>query len=528
MLLAASTQRTIGFAILAIVFIGGLVYLFFNIRAAKAEVGSEIELAANRSEELKDEDLEGRRLDIALLANLVMLTIIAIALPFYWLGEPGREDGRNVDTDRIFTNRGEGIYNEGAECVACHGAAGAGGSVTTSITDDNGDFVAQVVWKAPALNNILSRFSESEILHTLNFGRNGVMPAWGGGGGGPLTDQQLEEVVYYIRSIQIDEADIRAEVESGVMQRVQEYVIDGRDEATGAFLFVSPELTTVREAADRKLAADLAQEGPDVHCEDVPAPPGVDEDGNPEEPSENRIEFEAEASDEELAEAAICDEQLAANTAFLDAQSAAAADIDAKATAWLADAQGVAATAEMLALDADADLEGDDLRWAALELLSDPESTIPGIEDYRLYGEFLFSNPASAGTYSCARCHTYGWSFDAAERFTIRANGTTESILPDGYVQGNGFFGERLTGESTRNQFETARTHAQFIEVGQTAGQTFGRAGGGGNGQMPGFGARVETDAAGPTVANDDEFPYPATLTSEQIDAIVAFERTIP
>ena len=154
MLLAASTQRTIGLAILAIVFIGGLVYLFFNIRAAKAEVGSEIELAANRSPELRDEDLEGRRLDLALAANLAMLTIIAIALPFYWLGEPGREEGRNVDTDRIFTNRGEGIYLEDAECVACHGAAGAGGSTTTAITSDDGGFVAQVVWKAPALSLI--------------------------------------------------------------------------------------------------------------------------------------------------------------------------------------------------------------------------------------------------------------------------------------------------------------------------------------------------------------------------------------
>ncbi len=42
MLLAASTQRTIGFVILAIVVVGGLAYLYFNIRAARPEVGSEI------------------------------------------------------------------------------------------------------------------------------------------------------------------------------------------------------------------------------------------------------------------------------------------------------------------------------------------------------------------------------------------------------------------------------------------------------------------------------------------------------
>ncbi|MEZ5166278.1 MAG: hypothetical protein R2695_07220 [Acidimicrobiales bacterium] len=124
MLIAASTQRSIGLVILAIVFLGGLVYLFFNIRAAKPEVGSEIELAANRSPALATRTLEGRRLDLALFANLVMLTVIAIALPFYWLGEPGREDGRNADTARIFTNRGENIYTTGAQCVNCHGAAG--------------------------------------------------------------------------------------------------------------------------------------------------------------------------------------------------------------------------------------------------------------------------------------------------------------------------------------------------------------------------------------------------------------------
>ncbi|MDG2025712.1 MAG: cytochrome c [Acidimicrobiales bacterium] len=535
MLLAASTQRTVGFAILALVFIGGVVYLLFNIRAAKAEVGSEIELAANRSVALKDEDLEGRRLDLALSANLIMLTIIAIALPFYWLGEPGRQEGRDVDTDRIFTNRGEGIYNEDAECVQCHGAAGAGGAVTTSITNDSGEFVAQVVWKAPALNTVLSRFSEDEILHTLNFGRNGVMPAWGGGGGGPLTDQQLDEIVYYLRSIQLDSDAIAEEVEGGVLVRVQEHLIEGVDEA-GEFVHESDMLTAIREAQARKLAADLAEEE-DVYldCTDYPAAPGVDD-----EPSDDRAAFEAEESDEELAVLAICDEQAAANSALLELMEASQEALDDQSAEWLADAKAVKATAEMLAIDADPSLadeisidaaSGEEvnlpLRWAALELLAADDSDLANIDMYRLYGEFLFTNPAASGTYACARCHTFGWSYDAAERFTIRANGTTESILEEGYVQGDGFFGERLTGESTTNQFESARSHAQFIETGQTIGQTFGRAGGGGNGQMPGWAARTETDATGPTIGNDDEFNYSALLTADQIDAIVAFERTI-
>lgn len=502
MLLAASTQRTIGFVILAIVFIGGLVYLFFNIRSAKAEVGSELELAANRSPALRDEDLEGRRLDVALMANLVMLTIIAIALPFYWLGEPGREVGRDNDTARIFTNRGESIYTEGAQCVNCHGAAGVGGSVTTSLTDDDGGFVAQVVWKAPALNTVLSRFSEDEILHTLNFGRNGVMPAWGAAGGGPLTDQQLEEVVFYLRSIQIDETRIRSEVEAGVMQRVQEWIVDDAETWPAAYL------TDIRDAQAAQLEATLAVEGPDIQC---------DHDGL--------------AADE----TALCDELSAASTALTDAITAGTDQLESDATTWLAEAKGVAETAQEMALAADpalgdeSNLDADGvnlpLRWAALELLSAPDE-VPNVEEFRRYGEFLFANPAAQGTYSCARCHTFGFSYDAAERFTIRANGTTESLLDD-YIQGDGFFGKPLTSESTRNQFATARTHALFIEVGQTIGQPFGAGGSGGNGQMPGFGPRTEADAVGPTVAPGTEMDYPALLTSDQIDAIVAFERNL-
>jgi mono/diheme cytochrome c family protein len=511
MLLAASTQRTIGFVILAIVFLGGLAYIFFNIRSAKVEIGSEIELAPNRSPALLDEDLEGRRLDIALLANLLMLTLIAIALPFYWLGEPGREDGRNVDTARIFTNRGESIYVEGAQCVNCHGAAGAGGSVTTSITDDDGGFVAQVVWKAPALNTVLSRFTEDEVLHTLNFGRNGVMPAWGAGGGGPLTDQQLEEIVFYLRSIQIDADTIAAEVDSGITARVEEWIVEGVDD-DGNYAVDADYLTTIRDADAALLELTLQVEERDLACADV--------------------------TDEDPDDLALCDEFSEATQASLDAHSAGGDALSDDAISWLADMQGVAATAREVAIAADPTLDdesnydetgtNDALRWAALELLSDPDSDLPRIDEYRLYGEFVFTNPAASSTYSCARCHTYGYSFGAADRFTARANGTTESILPDGYDQGKGFFGPNLTGGSTVDEFGTARTHAQFIEGGQTIGQTYGVSGSGGNGQMPGFGANVDGAPIGPGIANGTEFAYPALLTSDQIDAVVAFERTLP
>ena len=101
--------------------------------------------------------------------------------------------------------------------------------------------------------------------------------------------------------------------------------------------------------------------------------------------------------------------------------------------------------------------------------------------------------------------------------------------LAAGYVTAGGFFGPNLTGGSTLSQFETAIGQSAFITRGQAIGQTYGRGGSGGNGQMPGFGALTEANPVGPGMGPGSGivFEYPALLTDEQIDAIVAFERTL-
>ena len=498
MLLAASTQRTVGLVILAIVFLGGLVFIYFNIRSAREEVGSEIELASNRKPYLSDEELEGKKLDLALGSSLVLLTIVAITLPLYWLGEPGRHEGRDVDTWRIFTNRGEDIYLNGAQCVSCHGSEGAGGVVNTAITSESGDFVAQVNWKAPALNTLMSRHTEDEILHVLNYGRNGVMPAWGGGGGGPLTDQQLEEVIFYLRSVQLDEEDIRDDVASGVDAGAMELISASSQEAWAVEL---REATAAKDATAMDVRLLGREQGFGFECSD---------------------EFEACVADTEAGD------RLTAATAAAQAPLA-----DALAD-WYDDVNRAKATAEQMAIDADPSLsdEGNEeaLRFAALEILSTPDA-FDGQEAYLQWGEVLFTNTASAGTYSCARCHTYGWSFDGASDYVLEENGRDGPIpeLADGYVQGGGFFGPNLAGDSLRDQFETARSQSQFIEKGQAIGQTYGRGGSGGNGQMPGFGPLTEANPVGPGMGPGSgvEFSYPGLLTEAEIDAIVAFERTL-
>ena len=154
---AASTQRTIGLVIAVVVAAGFAIYVLFNLRQGRKEIGAEIELAPNRKPYYDDDTLETKRLDIALAGGVATLIIIALALPLYWLGEPGRQKGFDEFTETVFASRGGEAYEE--LCAQCHGAGGVGGQAAYTVLDDDGRYIASVNWTAPALNNILYRFS---------------------------------------------------------------------------------------------------------------------------------------------------------------------------------------------------------------------------------------------------------------------------------------------------------------------------------------------------------------------------------
>lgn len=222
LILAASTQQSIGLVIALVVTGAFLVYVLVNaFSTGKAEIGSEIELAPNRKPYYDDETLETKRLDLSLFAGAGTLAIIALALPLYWLGEPGRQQGYEADTNRQFADRGGEAYEE--LCAQCHGADGVGAAAPFTVLDDEGRFISSVSWDAPALNTVLYRFSEEEVLHVLNYGRpQSPMPAWGLPGGGPLTTQQLEELIGYLKRIQIPPDQIEVEVATGLRSSIFE------------------------------------------------------------------------------------------------------------------------------------------------------------------------------------------------------------------------------------------------------------------------------------------------------------------
>ncbi|MGH9235644.1 MAG: c-type cytochrome, partial [Acidimicrobiales bacterium] len=251
--LAASTVTTIGATIVVLIVLGLLVYVVVNLRAGRAEVGAEIELAPNRKPYYDDDQLETTVLNRTLRWALVLLVVIAVALPLYWLNEPSRQSGAEENFLTTFEARGEQLYVEGSQCQNCHGPEGTGGQAPYTITDVDGEFVASVNWRAPALNTVLLRFSREEVEYIINYGRPfSPMPGWGASvNKGPLNEQQVSNIVDYLASIQLspEEAQHQAQaalatdlglVDEGASDdEIDEAIdeIDYDDPATGKALF---------------------------------------------------------------------------------------------------------------------------------------------------------------------------------------------------------------------------------------------------------------------------------------------------
>ena len=229
-LLAASTERSIAIVLMAIVVVGWAIYVFVNIRQAKAEVGSEVELAPNRGRMPDDEELEGRRLEKVQAFGVLMLLIMALVLPIYWMLEGGRRSGAETAFSEAAENRGEALAAE-QECTDCHGADLGGARFAPVVLDighqfsDKESYVISTTWEGPSLDDVFTRFDTdaetldevSEVRQILVYGR-GVMPAWGLDGGGPLNDQEIDDLVAWLwrERISDEEAQERAKARLAV------------------------------------------------------------------------------------------------------------------------------------------------------------------------------------------------------------------------------------------------------------------------------------------------------------------------
>ena len=236
--LLGAIQQQLGLAIVALSVVGLLVYIGLQIKGSGEPPGAEIELAPNRRPYFEDEDMEGKRLDQALGWALLLLIITGVGLPLYWLNEPARMSGAVEAFDEEAAGRGFHLFSTGPTegghnignygCDSCHGPNGSGGSAKYVIlpSEDDPDALPRpVVWAAPRLDTVMRRFSDEEVIEIITYGRkNTPMPAWGVEGGGPLNEQQVTDLLAYIKTLQLSDKEFAEAMQA----QAQQFGSDGK------------------------------------------------------------------------------------------------------------------------------------------------------------------------------------------------------------------------------------------------------------------------------------------------------------
>ncbi|MDP1792603.1 MAG: c-type cytochrome [Acidimicrobiales bacterium] len=237
----AATQQHLAAAFVVALVLGWAVFLFLSVKKSGEAAGDESATAPNRRPYLDDEGMEGPRLESAQKAAIAMLLVIVFGMPIYWLREPGRQANAIVGFDERAASRGFVLWQPADSsvpegnighfgCGGCHGIEGQGGQTRYTLTLPDGT-AKQVFWKAPRLDTVLSRYSEEEVTAVITYGRaNTPMPAWGVEGGGPMNSQQVQDIIGYIKKLQLPKAE---------QQKLyaKEFADAGLDFAGGADLF---------------------------------------------------------------------------------------------------------------------------------------------------------------------------------------------------------------------------------------------------------------------------------------------------
>ena len=169
-----------------------------------------------------DEVLEGPRLERLLTWGLVSSLAAALFIPIYWLPEKQRQEAFQERFDHEAEHRGSLIFaappeleedvsptefkaeeaaiSLGQACANCHGGDASGGLANPAYKDPiSGKTVA---YKAPPLNNVFQRWDEEVVKFTIERGRPGTpMPAWGVEYGGSMTEQMINDVITWLKSL---------------------------------------------------------------------------------------------------------------------------------------------------------------------------------------------------------------------------------------------------------------------------------------------------------------------------------------
>ncbi len=157
-----------------------------------------------------DETLERRKVESVPGWALFFVLFFAVWLPIVWINEPGVNQADEVRFVENSVERGGRWFQISSEtnptgfgCARCHGAKAEGGTV--AFTPPEGDPVP--AYPVPPLNNVCGRLEiegRGQIRETIMQGRqpNTPMPSWSVRFQGPMNDEQIQDLINYIVSIQ--------------------------------------------------------------------------------------------------------------------------------------------------------------------------------------------------------------------------------------------------------------------------------------------------------------------------------------
>jgi mono/diheme cytochrome c family protein len=350
-------------------------------------------------------------------------------------------------------------------------------------------------WAAPSLNDIFLRYSVDEIRYWITFGRPGTpMPAWGVEGGGPLTYQQVDELIALIETLQIGAGAAFDAVDTRV--RLELTRLDGADDT------VDTAIAAKRADIDAILAAPDLYEQVRSMPEDLVAI--LSADGTCTAASAELVSLACGVPGTDTDRDGLADDAETALTGFLERllavvpSSPAATDLarlvfDPTDAFSNADGEGRPlrdlAAADETILDVDQVVR--DLRLATQNgerLLTAAEANLAFLTEARearryavdfdtlatdAFDGSLDDARRAVGLFNayCARCHTAGFSA-----------GIAFSQEP-----GSGAMGPSLRGGRSLVQFPNLDDHIAFLISGSDELVPYG-ANGLGSGRMPGFG----------------------------------------
>ncbi len=229
--------------VLITAFLAWVGYLVLNSRRRAKQVE---ETPANLSPWLSDDELETTRVTKVLNAAVISAAVLAIVTPLYFLNEPGRQQGAAEKIAEDYIHEGEHWY-EFFSCINCHGPGGGGGAAAF-VERRSG---LEVAWPAPSINDVFYRYGEDEVRHWIEFGRAGTpMPANGLEGGGAMTVQEVDQMMAYLRSIQIPQGDALDEVE-GMVEAALQRIENGEATTERLLMEQQARLVDTQEAGDR-------------------------------------------------------------------------------------------------------------------------------------------------------------------------------------------------------------------------------------------------------------------------------------